>query len=101
MAAAGYGWAGTAGYRSRIRTLGSSRALRRAAGRRGRRVGWLRVHAAGGGADRRAGTAAGWMAGMSWTGLVNAAVMGTGRAAQLPGAALEAIVLDAGDDQAM
>jgi hypothetical protein len=40
------------------------------------------------------------MAGMSWTGLVNAAVMGTGRAAQLPGAALEAIGLDAGDDQA-
>ncbi|HEX9520012.1 MAG TPA: hypothetical protein VF940_28030, partial [Streptosporangiaceae bacterium] len=37
---------------------------------------------------------------MSWTGLVDAAVMGTGRAAQLPGAALEAIVLDAGDDQA-
>ncbi len=41
------------------------------------------------------------MAGVSWTGLVDAAVMGTGRAAQLPGAALEAIVLDAGDDQAM
>jgi hypothetical protein len=39
------------------------------------------------------------MAGMSWTGLVNAAVMGTGRAAQLPGAALESIVLEAGDDQ--
>jgi hypothetical protein len=39
------------------------------------------------------------MAGMNWTGLVNAAVMGTGRATQLPGAALESIVLDAGDDQ--
>jgi hypothetical protein len=40
------------------------------------------------------------MASMSWTGLVNAAVMGTGRAAQLPGAgAIEAISLDAGDDQ--
>jgi len=37
---------------------------------------------------------------MSWTGLVNAAVMGTGRAARLPGAALEAIGLVAGDDQA-
>jgi len=36
---------------------------------------------------------------MSWTGLVNAAVMGTGRAAQTSGAVLEAICLDAGDDQ--
>src|SRR5262249_28864896 len=99
MAAAGYGWAGNAGDRDRIRALGATRALPRPAGRRGRRVGWLRIRAAGGGAGRRASTAAGWMASMSWTALVNAAVMGTGRAAQLPGAAIEAISLAAGDGQ--
>src|SRR5262245_30188976 len=99
MAAAGYGWAGNACDRARIRPCGAVRAPLGPAGRRGRRVGWLRIHAAGGGAGRRASTAAGWMANMSWTGLVNAAVMGTGRAAQLPGAAaIEAISLYAGDD---
>ncbi len=36
---------------------------------------------------------------MSWTRLVNAAVMGTGRTREMPGAALEAIGLDSGDDQ--